>query len=83
MPTMNISLSEVLKEFVEAQVSSGKYASASEYVRELVRDDLKRRERDRIEQAVLAGLNSGDLIEMTREEWDRLRREVLASENAV
>jgi antitoxin ParD1/3/4 len=39
MPTMNISLPDVLKDFVEEQVSSGKYSSASEYVRELVRAD--------------------------------------------
>lgn len=82
MPTMNISMSEVLKEFVESQVGSGKYTSVSEYVRELVRDDLKRRERERIEQAVLAGLHSGEPIEMTRQEWDKLRQEVIAPNNA-
>ena len=82
MPTMNISLPEALKEFVESQVGTGNYTSVSEYVRELVRDDLKRHERERIEQAVLAGLNSGEPIEMTRQEWDKLRREVIAPSDA-
>jgi hypothetical protein len=39
MQTMNISLPEPLKEFVNRQVSSGRYGSVSEYVRELVRED--------------------------------------------
>jgi hypothetical protein len=37
MPTMNISLPENLKEFVESQVQSGDYSSVSEFMRRLVR----------------------------------------------
>jgi antitoxin ParD1/3/4 len=80
MPTMNISLPEQLKEYVEAQVSSGKYTSASEYMRELVRIDLRTRERERIELAVLAGVNSGDLIEMTPQAWNKLREDLVGAE---
>lgn len=43
MSTMNISLPETLKSFVDAQVSEGDYGSSSEYVRELLR-----REKDRV-----------------------------------
>ena len=39
MQTMNISLPDQLKEFVDDQVGSGRYSSVSEYVRELIRDD--------------------------------------------
>ena len=80
MPTMNISLPEQLKEYVEAQVNSGRYTSASEYMRELVRLDLNARERERIELAVLAGIHSGDLVEMTPQAWDELRSELMLSE---
>ena len=38
MTTMNISLPAPLREFVETQLSEGGYASASEYMRELIRD---------------------------------------------
>jgi antitoxin ParD1/3/4 len=76
MPTMNISLPEQLKEHVEAQVSSGQYTSASEYMRELVRLDIQTRERERIEQAVLAGIHSGPAIEMTPAVWEELRKEL-------
>lgn len=82
MPTMNISLPEQLKEHVETLVNSGHYTSASEYMRELVRIDIRNRERDRIEYAVLAGIHSGDLVEITPNTWDTLRNELELTEKA-
>lgn len=42
MPTMNVSLSEELAAFVEEEVASGEYGTASE----LVRDGLRRLRRE-------------------------------------
>lgn len=42
MATMNISLPEALKDFVEAQVSLRHYSTSSEYVRKLIRRDQER-----------------------------------------
>ena len=42
MSTMNISLPETLKSFVDQQVKSRGYGSSSEYVRELIRKDQDR-----------------------------------------
>jgi antitoxin ParD1/3/4 len=42
MSTMNISLPESLKTFVDEQVSRGGYGTSSEYVRELIRKDQDR-----------------------------------------
>ena len=42
MSTMNISLPERLKSFVDQQVSARGYSSSSEYVRELIRKDQDR-----------------------------------------
>lgn len=42
MSTMNISLPEALKSFVDLQVSEGDYGSSSEYVRELIRKEKDR-----------------------------------------
>ena len=74
MTTMNISLPDPLKDFVDAQVNSGRYASVSEYVRELVRADQKRREKEDIELRVLEGLNSGEAVEATPAMWEELRK---------
>lgn len=42
MSTMNISLPDVLKEFVDQQVNTAGYGTSSEYVRELIRRDQQR-----------------------------------------
>jgi len=49
MQTMNISLPDPMKEYVEEQVTAGDYSSASEYMRELVRADQKRSAREQLE----------------------------------
>jgi len=56
MTTMNISLPDELKQFVDDQVATRGYGSSSEYVR-----DLLRREQDRqhLRQLVLDGFASG------------------------
>jgi antitoxin ParD1/3/4 len=52
MSTMNISLPEALKSFVDSQVSEGDYGSSSEYVRELLR---KEKDRVRLREMLLEG----------------------------
>ncbi len=55
MGTMNVSLPDELKGFVDSQVSEGNYGSTSEYVRELIRHDQDRR---RLRAALLEGARS-------------------------
>ena len=43
MTSLNISLPEVLKAYVEGQVASGDWGTPSEYIRELIRQDKDRR----------------------------------------
>jgi antitoxin ParD1/3/4 len=43
MTSLNISLPEALKRYVEGQVASGDWGTPSEYVRELIRQDKERR----------------------------------------
>ncbi len=78
MQTMNISLPDPLKDFIENQVASGRYSSVSEYVRELVRKDEKRKAQEKLEALLLEGLQSGDSTEMTRADWEEIRREAMA-----
>jgi len=42
MTSLNISLPEPLKQYVERQVASGDWGTPSEYVRELIRQDKER-----------------------------------------
>lgn len=44
MATMTISLPDPMKDWIEAQIKDGEYASTSDYVRDLVRRDRERRQ---------------------------------------
>ncbi len=72
---MNISLPSTLREFVEEQVSSG-YGSASEYIRELLRDDQKRAAQAKLEELLLEGINSGSREAWTDKDWADLRSHI-------
>ena len=55
MSTMNISLPDSLKQFVDQQVSTAGYGTSSEYVRELIRHD---QERTQLRDLLLQGAQS-------------------------
>jgi len=55
MGTMNISLPDTLKSFVDDQVAGGGYGTSSEYVRDLIRTD---QDRQRLRALLLAGAES-------------------------
>jgi antitoxin ParD1/3/4 len=55
MGTMNVSLPDPLREFVERQVRSGGYGISSESVRELIRRD---QDRLQLRSLLLAGARS-------------------------
>lgn len=60
MATMNISLPDPMKIWVEDQISTGHYSNASDYMRDLIRrDQTMQRDRDVLIQALIAGENSG------------------------
>ena len=75
MQTMNISLPHPLKSFVERQIAAGRYSSASEYVRELIRADEARRRQDQLETLLAEGLASGEPGAMTDRDWADIRSE--------
>ena len=55
MGTMNISLPDTLRDFVDDQIARGGYGTSSEYVRELIRRD---QERLRLRALMLEGAES-------------------------
>lgn len=57
MATLNVSLPDVMREWIDAQVASGEYANASDYVRDLIRHD--QRQRDALKLALIEGEQSG------------------------
>ena len=77
MQSMNISLPDPLKRFVDGQIAQGRYSSVSEYVRELIRADEKRKAEEQLETLLLEGLQ-GEEAAFTREDRQAIRREALA-----
>jgi len=63
-----------MKQFVQDRVSQGGYSSVSEYVRELIRADHKRKADERIDTLLLEGLDFGAPIAVTPEYWEEKKR---------
>jgi antitoxin ParD1/3/4 len=73
MSTMNISLPDTLKSFVDEQVAGRGYGTSSEYVRELIRMD---QDRQRLRQVLLEGASSPPTAPADAVYFDGLRERV-------
>ncbi|MCZ4298511.1 type II toxin-antitoxin system ParD family antitoxin [Henriciella marina] len=68
MATMNISLPQQMKDWVEEQTKDGKYANSSDVVRDLIRRELTKREKiaamqEKIDEAYASGFVEVDDID--------------------
>jgi antitoxin ParD1/3/4 len=76
MATMNVSLPDPMKDWVEAQAKTGRYSNASDYVRDLIRRDQERAAQiTEVQRLITEGIDSGlsnrsmiDLLEMARDQ---------------
>ena len=60
MATMNVSLPDAMKDWVEQQARSGRYSNASDYVRDLIRKDQDLASKiANMQTLVTEGINSG------------------------
>jgi antitoxin ParD1/3/4 len=73
MSTMNISLPDALKSFVDEQVSQRGYGTSSEYVRELIRRD---QDRLQLRNLLLAGVSSAPTAPVNETYFEGLRERV-------
>jgi antitoxin ParD1/3/4 len=73
MTTMNISLPDSLKEFVDEQVDQRGYGTSSEYVRELIRKD---QERLQLRNLLVTGAASAQTKPVDDSYFETLRRKV-------
>jgi antitoxin ParD1/3/4 len=82
--TMNVSLPQPLKQYVDRRVSSGIYGSASEFVREAIREKLDRdRERhdarDALTAKLLEGLDSGTPVPFKKGHFEKRKASLIRS----
>lgn len=74
MATMNVSLPDLMKKWIEEQIKTGHYSNASDYVRDLVRRDqeyLARREN--LIKALVQGENSGISNRTVDDIWQQVK----------
>ncbi|WP_427789767.1 type II toxin-antitoxin system ParD family antitoxin [Brevundimonas diminuta] len=79
MSTMNISLPDPMKAFVDEQVAERGYGSSSEYVRDLIRKDG---DRQKLRSLLLAGAESGPTGPIDATYFDSLRARIASRHTA-
>lgn len=73
MSTMNISLPDSLKDFVDAQLGLRGFGTSSEYMRELIRKD---QDRQQLRGLLLAGAQSAPTAPADSAYFDALRQRI-------
>jgi antitoxin ParD1/3/4 len=83
MATMNVSLPDPMKEWVEAQAATGRYANASDYVRDLIRKDQERADKiAAMQRLVDEGLASGPAQSASVDEiFEKARRNAIRAKD--
>ncbi len=77
MTTVNISVPDSMKVFIDEQVAKGGYSTTSEYIRQLLRQEAERVAQARLETLLLEGLDSGEPIEINDDWWQQKRLQLL------
>jgi antitoxin ParD1/3/4 len=72
MATMNISLPDSLRLFVQERASRSDFSNPSDYIRALIRADKLRYLEEQLEAALLQGLQSGAAKPVDDAFWQRL-----------
>ena len=74
MATMNVSLPDLMKEWVEEQIKTGHYSNASDYVRDLIRRDQEYHDRrETLVRALITGENSGVSDRSLEDIWQSVK----------
>jgi len=71
MATLNISLPDLMRKWIDSQIKGGEYANASDYIRDLIRHDQRQREALRLalregEQSGVSGRKVGDIVKSAK-----------------
>jgi len=72
MATMNISLPDAMKDWVEVQAQSGRYGNASDYVRDLIRHDQERKDKiahmqTLVDEALESGISDKSVADILKQ----------------
>ena len=74
MATMNVSLPDPLKQFVDEEVRGGGFASTSDYMRDLVRQRQRAKSAEFLRQLIAEGIASGPATPQEPDFFDKMRQ---------
>ena len=75
MSTLQISLPEQVKAVVDEQMATGRFASESEYLCQLVEEDQRRRARAQLESLLVSRVTGTATVNMDAADWANMRAE--------
>lgn len=73
MATMNVSIPDQMREWVETQIEGGHYSNASDYIRDLIRRDQEFKDK---REALIQALKTGEKSGMAKRTIDEIWKEV-------
>lgn len=73
MATMNISLTDPLKHFVDEEVREGGFSSTSDYMRDLIRQRQRAKAAEFLRQLIAEGMASGPATPQEPDFFDKMR----------
>jgi antitoxin ParD1/3/4 len=77
MATMNVSLPDQMKDWVESRAATGRWSNASDYVRDLIRRDQERAEKIAamqalIDEAIASGISDRSMDDIVEDAKRRI-----------
>ena len=78
MTRITVELPDELAIQIQSQIAEGEFSNLGEYVVYLLQQEQSQLRSTELEKMFLAGLDSGELIEITDQWWEQKRRETLS-----
>jgi len=78
MTQITVELPDELAIQIQSQIAEGEFSNLGEYVVYLLKQEQLQLRSTELEKMFLAGLDSGELIEITDQWWEQKRREILS-----
>ena len=78
MTQITVELPDELAIQIQSQIAQGEFSNLGEYVVYLLQQEQSQLRSTELEKMFLAGLDSGELIEITDQWWEQKRQETLS-----
>ena len=78
MTQITVELPDELAIQIQSQIAQGEFSNLGEYVVYLLQQEQSQLRSTELEKMFLAGLDSGELIEITDQWWEQKRRKILS-----